>query len=154
MRVKKVIRSIPALIVSGAAAIPAASAADFSRYAQPAAAVLAVEAPFAPVGGPVRVTAYASAKSFLMAPAAKFESAINAEGVAVVDLSNLPIGDYAFVAYYDVDRDGKLKRGRLGRPKEPLIFSNNVRPKLSRPSFAETAVRTAPGAVIVMTLRD
>lgn len=143
--------------LTGLAAIAAAGsamAADHGRYATPDAAVLAVEAPFAPAGGSVRVTVYASAADFLTAPAHKLEGVVNAEGVAVFDLAALTPGDYAFAAYYDADGDGRLKRGRLGRPKEPFVFSNNVRPKLSRPSFDETVVHAGPGEVIVMTLRD
>ncbi|MBY0423492.1 MAG: DUF2141 domain-containing protein [Parvularculaceae bacterium] len=141
-------------VLVAAFATAAADAADYGRYATPEAAVLAVEAPFAPPGGAVRVTVYASAETFLHAPAHKLEGAVGPDGVAVFDLAALAPGDYAFAAYFDADGDGKLKRGRLGRPKEPFVFSNNVRPTLSRPSFDETAVHAGPGEVIVMTLRD
>lgn len=141
-------------IIAALAAAPGADAAQTARYASQTAAVLAVEAPFAPAGGAVRVTVYDSAETFLVKPAAKLEGVVNEEGVAVVDLAALHAGVYAFAAYFDADGDGRLKRGRLGRPKEPFVFSNNIRPRLSRPSFAETSVRAAPGDVIVMTLKN
>lgn len=140
--------------VAAAAFAAPTGAADPARYAASASAVLAVEAPFAPAGGKVRVTAYDSPQKFLMQPAARFEAAVNRDGVAVVDLGALPAGFYSFAAYFDADGDGKLRRGRLGRPKEPFVFSNNVHPRFSRPSFEETAVRAGPGAVIVMTLEN
>ena len=127
-------------VLSLIAAAAAAHAADYGRYATPEAAVLAVEAPFAPPGGAVRVTAYASAATFLNTPAHRFEGVVNADGVAVLDLAALAPGDYAFAAYFDADGDGKLKRGRLGRPREPFVFSNNVRPRLSRPKWIREAI--------------
>ena len=48
-----------------------------------------------------------------------------------------------------------LNRGKvLGRPKEPVAFSNGVVPKLRKPRYDETKVAVAPGSVVVITLKD
>lgn len=136
--------------VAGVAA--AAAKAELSEYARPETVVLAVKAEFAQPGGSVRLTVYDSAENFLEAPLIKHQGTVNEDGVAVIALPNLAAGSYAFAAYYDANRDGKLNRGRIGRPKEPFVFSNDVRPKLRKPKFQETAVRVAPGDVVVLTL--
>jgi len=48
-----------------------------------------------------------------------------------------------------------LNRGKvIGRPKEPLAFSNGVKPKLRKPRFEEAKVDVVPGSVVVLTLDD
>jgi uncharacterized protein (DUF2141 family) len=126
----------------------------FSRYSDADAVVLAVRSDFAPAGGRVRVTVYDGEANFLENAAARLEAAVNEEGVALVTLTDFHPGEYAFVAYYDRNGDGKLNRNVLGRPKEPFIFSNDIRPKLRKPTFAEAKVVVGPGEVVVLTLKD
>ena len=118
--------------------------------------VVAVETAFAvEAGKAVRLTVYDSEENFLETPRAKFEATVNQSGIAVLPLEGLEAGVYAFAAYLDEDGDGKLKRGKiLGRPKEPLAFSNGVKIKIRKPRFDETKVDIAPGDVIVITLDD
>lgn len=118
------------------------------------AVVLAIELAGGDVGGRVGVTVYDSEGAFLEAPAAKHEAHLNKDGVALVRLADLKPGDYAFVAYFDENGDGKLNRSALGKPKEPYIFSKNVKPKLRKPTFDETKVSVAPGEVLVLTLKS
>jgi uncharacterized protein (DUF2141 family) len=100
----------------------------------------------------VRFAAFREA-AFLEEASAKGDAKIGEDGVAVVALKGLPAGEYAFVAYYDRNGDGKLNRGGvLGKPKEPYALSNGVRPKLRRPRFEEAKVAVAPGAVVVLTI--
>ncbi|MBO0934620.1 DUF2141 domain-containing protein [Fibrella aquatilis] len=49
-------------------------------------------------------------------------------------------GEYALAAYHDINSNGKLDTRLLGIPKEPYGFSNNVRPRMSAPSFADCKV--------------
>lgn len=126
----------------------------FSRFSTADAVVLAVRSELAPAGGHVRVAVYDCAATFLESAAAKHEAIVNEEGFALLTLADLRPGDYAFVAYYDRNGDGKLNRNVLGKPKEPYIFSNDVRPKLRKPTFNEAKVQVAPGEVVVLTLKD
>lgn len=58
----------------------------------------------------------------------------NTEKIVIDDL---PKGEYAFILYHDINSDGKMNRKFIGIPKEPFGFSNNVRPKLAKPTFEE-----------------
>lgn len=127
---------------------------DFSRYADPDSVVLAVRADFTAIGGSVRLAVYDDDEAFLERAAVKHEATVDANGVAAMTLHGLEPGAYAFVAYYDENGDGKLNRTAIGAPKEPYAFSNGVKPKLRKPRFDEAKVEVAPGAVVVMTLRD
>ncbi len=126
----------------------------FSKFSTANAVVLAVRSEFAPAGGHVRVAVYDGEATFLESAAAKHDALVNEDGLALLTLADLEPGDYAFVAYYDKNGDGKLNRNVLGKPKEPYIFSNDVRPKLRKPTFDETKVAVARGEVIVLTLKD
>jgi uncharacterized protein (DUF2141 family) len=143
-----------ALLAAGAAASAPAPTAALARLAASDAVVLAVEAAFATPGSAVRLTVYDSPENFLEAPALKDEAFVGEEGLAVLSLRGLAPGDYAFVAYLDENGDRKLNKNAIGKPKEPFIFSNNVKPKLRKPTFAETRVDVANGDVVVMRLDD
>ena len=132
------------------AAIPGALA----RFAVADAVVLAIRSDFPAAGGHVRLTVYDSPATFLESPRTRVEGVVNEEGVALLPLRDLAPGDYSFVAYLDENGDGKLNLNVFGRPKEPFIFSNNIRPKLRKPTFDETKVQVALGEVIELTLKD
>lgn len=126
----------------------------FSKYSTADGVVLAVRSEFAPAGGHVRVAVYEGAANFLETAQSKHDAVIRDDGLALLTISDLEPGDYAFVAYYDENGDGKLNRSVIGKPKEPYVFSNNVRPKLRKPTFDEAKVAVAPGEVVVLTLKN
>ncbi len=49
----------------------------------------------------------------------------------------LPLGTYAVKVFQDLDNDGELDRGALGRPTEPYGFSNDARGRFGPPSWQE-----------------
>ncbi len=51
----------------------------------------------------------------------------------------LPVGNYAFSAYQDVNGNGIFDKNWMGIPKEPYGFSNNARGKFGPPDFAESS---------------
>lgn len=128
----------------------------FMQYADPESAIAAVQTTFdARPGIAVRLAVYDSEEAFLENARAKHEAPIDATGLAILPLKDLEPGTYAFAAYLDENGDGKLNRGKiLGRPKEPVAFSNGIVPKLRKPRFDETKVDIAPGQVVVITLKD
>ena len=131
-------------------------ASAFSKYADPALAVAAVTTQFRALPGQaVRLSIYDSEDGFLEQARAKYQALIDEEGVAVLSLEGLEPGEYAFAAYLDQNGDGVLNRGKiLGRPKEPVAFSNGVKPKLRKPHYDEAKVPVGPGSVVVITLED
>jgi len=150
------IRVFGAAALTGAATAGSAPTYDaYSRFADPQNAVVAIAAGFkAPEGGVVRVAIFENDATFLETPHARFVGSFDEYGVAVIALADITPGDYAFVAYYDANSDGRLNRSAIGKPKEPVAFSNNIRPKMRRPRFEEAKVSVAPGAVIVLALEE
>lgn len=127
----------------------------FAQYSDPDSVVAAVQTTFeAKAGKAVRLSVYDSDDRFLEVAAIKHQGALNESGLALVKFYGLKPGAYAFAAYLDENDDGRLNRGALGIPTEPVAFSNGVVPKLRRPEFEETKVDVAPGSVVVITLQD
>jgi uncharacterized protein (DUF2141 family) len=54
-------------------------------------------------------------------------------------------GNYALFVYHDANSNNDIDTGLLGIPKEGYAFSNNVRPKLSAPSFKSTQFAAGSG---------
>ncbi len=57
---------------------------------------------------------------------------------------SLPPGPYAVAVYHDQNANGKLDKRLFGIPKEPYGLSNNFRPKLSPPKFADCQFEVIP----------
>lgn len=131
----------------------------FNAIADPAQPVLAVQTTFDAPGAIVRVIAYDSAETFLVERAARLSAPLDDTGLAVFALmtasdGQIAPGPAAFVVFVDENNDGRLNRDFLGKPKEPYRFSNNIKPKLSRPSFEDTQVKLEKGQVVVITIHD
>lgn len=52
-------------------------------------------------------------------------------------IKDLPKGDYAISLYHDENSNKVCDRNFLGIPKEGYGFSNNIKPKLSAPSYKD-----------------
>ncbi len=59
----------------------------------------------------------------------------NGRNQVTVSFKNLPAGDYAISLMEDLNNNSKMDMKLKFFPKEPYGFSNNVKPKLSLPSF-------------------
>ena len=57
---------------------------------------------------------------------------------------DLPPGTYAIDGFHDEIGNGKFKTSLIGLPEEGYLFSNNVRPGLSAPSFASASFTVPP----------
>ena len=66
----------------------------------------------------------------------KYKKAVKSSTETII-IDDLPKGEYAFILYHDENGDGKLNRNMFGIPREPFAFSNNVKPKLAKPTFEE-----------------
>lgn len=56
----------------------------------------------------------------------------------------VPPGTYAAAGFHDENGNGKFDQTLIGLPEEGYMFSNNVRPILSTPSFASASVTVPP----------
>lgn len=68
------------------------------------------------------------------------------DGRAIYRIKEVPPGEYALLAYYDENRNGRIDKNFIGIPNEALGFSNNYRPK-GPPSYARAAFTLPDGGV-------
>jgi uncharacterized protein (DUF2141 family) len=69
------------------------------------------------------------------------------EGRMRCEFADLAAGSYAVSAAHDRNANGKTDRNFVGLPVEPWAVSNNVRPTLRAPRFAESAFTLAADEV-------
>jgi|SaaInl59LU_5_DNA_1037362.scaffolds.fasta_scaffold15797_2 uncharacterized protein (DUF2141 family) len=55
----------------------------------------------------------------------------------------IPNGTYAIASYQDVNENQKLDKTFVGYPKEPFGFSNNFKPRFSKPAFEDCSFRVS-----------
>jgi uncharacterized protein (DUF2141 family) len=75
-----------------------------------------------------------------------------AEGL-VAHFKDLPPGEYAAVAFQDVNGNRILDKNFLGIPKEPYGFSNGARGSVGPPKFAAAAVTLNPDGTTKIVLK-
>jgi uncharacterized protein (DUF2141 family) len=81
------------------------------------------------------------------------QRAQSTDGVWRCTFPNLPAGTYAVSAAHDANGNGKPDKNFVGIPTEPWAVSNNVRPTLRPPKFAEAAFTLTADEVKNITLR-
>ena len=63
------------------------------------------------------------------------------KGTVSHTFKDLEAGTYAIVVYHDENHNKICDKNFFGIPTEAYAFSNNMRPKLSAPSFEECAIK-------------
>lgn len=54
---------------------------------------------------------------------------------AVITITNIEKGTYAYSLFHDVNDNGKMDKNFLGIPKEPYGFSNDLKGRMGPPAF-------------------
>ena len=67
-------------------------------------------------------------------------------------LQDLIKGDYAIAIYHDINSDKKCNLNFMGIPIEPYGFSNNFKPRLSKPSFNNCKIKVDKDSAIMIKL--
>ena len=65
---------------------------------------------------------------------------------------DLPAGNYAVSAYHDENANHKCDRNMVGIPKEKIAFSQDVKPRLSVPSFEKTKFSIRKDTTVMIRL--
>lgn len=63
------------------------------------------------------------------------------EGELVRTELQLPMGEYAVLAFHDEDGDGELDTNFIGIPSEPIAVSNNAPAKFGPPAYADAVFK-------------
>jgi uncharacterized protein (DUF2141 family) len=88
--------------------------------------------------GDIRVALYNKADGFLGDKAYRNSNTkIAADLSAFLTFSKLPEGEYAIVAYQDVNGNERLDSNFIGMPIEPTFISNNARGSFGPPTFED-----------------
>lgn len=92
--------------------------------------------------GTVGCALYASPDGFLDSARAVALEAVPADPAGVVcRFDGLADGIYAVAVHHDENGNGEVDTNRVGIPQEPWGVTNNVRPRMSAPSFEDAALR-------------
>ncbi|WP_396593056.1 DUF2141 domain-containing protein [Brevundimonas sp. R86498] len=94
-------------------------------------------------GGPVLVQLCSEAEGLMRC--ARTATVQARDGVAVARFENVPAGRWGVAAFQDVNSDGRLGFGMMGRPNEPWGYSRNAPAVMGPPAFRDAAV-TLPAA--------
>lgn len=105
------------------------------------------------VKGNIRIGIFNTSENFLKQGSTFKSYVIAVEGrTETIIINDLPKGEYAFMLYHDKNSDAKLNQNFFGVPKEPFAFSNNVRPKLSKPTFEDCKFLLAKDKILQVNL--
>jgi uncharacterized protein (DUF2141 family) len=107
-----------------------------------------------PGRGQIYVAVYDRPESFPTAGQQRTGQILPAtEQSLIVHFKDLPPGEYAAVAFQDVNGNGKLDKNFLGIPKEPYGFSHGARGSAGAPKFSAAAVTLNPDGTTTIVLQ-
>ena len=105
--------------------------------------------------GIVEIGLFNDQKSFLIkGKEYKTSSKVVTDDSVVFILTDLPKADYAVSIYHDINSDKECNMNFLGIPKEPYGFSQNFKPKFSKPTFDDCKIELKQNQSIVIKLLD
>ena len=94
--------------------------------------------------GEIRLAVYASPREWPDNAASGRDQSQPARPGSITFTFDLPPGTYAINGFHDEIGNGKFKKSLIGLPEEGYLFSNNVRPFLSAPSFNSASFTVPP----------
>lgn len=97
------------------------------------------------VKGQVQLGLFASANGFPDKAKPAQARIVKVDAKTVQAVFDVEPGDYALAIFHDVNGNGKIDTKLFGIPTEPYGFSNNIRPRMSAPSFADCKVAVGEG---------
>lgn len=87
--------------------------------------------------GVIQLAVYASENDFRKNPVRSLRQEISATGQIRVVIANLPAGDYAVMAYHDLNGNDDLDTNLLGIPSEPWGASLGDKTVFGAPAWAD-----------------
>ena len=99
--------------------------------------------------GDIRLAVYASPQEWPDHSTRDHDRVQPAKPGSVTFKFDLTPGTYAINGFHDEDANGKFKTSLIGLPEEGYLFSNDVRPVLSTPSFKSASFTLPPEGVAI-----
>ncbi len=99
------------------------------------------------IKGKLSVTLYNSADGFPEDTEKSFawRSVEISDDEMSIYFNDIPKGKYAFAVLHDENEDGEMDKNLIGIPKEGFAFSENYKPKISKPSFNDAMFEVKEG---------
>jgi uncharacterized protein (DUF2141 family) len=87
----------------------------------------------------IRVAFYASEEGFTKPEYIKYskEEKAGSSNIYTMTFNQVPYGTYAVAVFQDLNSDKKIDVNAVGYPTEPFAFSNNIKPRFSRPKYQD-----------------
>ena len=105
--------------------------------------------------GTVEIALFNDAKSFIVkGKEYKTNSKVVTNDSIVFVFKDLTKDNYAVSIYHDINSDKECNLNFIGIPKEPYGFSNNFKPKLSKPTFNDCKFDLNESKSITIKLLD
>lgn len=104
----------------------------------------------------VRINFYNAPEKFLKEGQHALHLVVKPEGKTEFTLPvELAPGEWAVALTQDMNGNEKMDKNFLGIPTEPYAFSNNIRPRVSAPTFQECKFTVSgPGKVVRIALKE
>jgi uncharacterized protein (DUF2141 family) len=103
--------------------------------------------------GLIELGLYNSAEQFPNVGEAYLMKRIKPTGkVLTYKFKHIKSGNYAFCIYHDQNGDEKCNKNLIGVPIEPYAFSNNFRPRFSKPKFLDCSFFIKEGKTITINM--
>jgi uncharacterized protein (DUF2141 family) len=126
---------------------------SIGSLAQTGKVILQIENVRTGKGGEVAAAAFDS-KNFLKTGKELWSTSKEVSAAKMVFVfENISPGEYAFVAYQDIDRNKIMKTNFIGYPKEPWGISNNPRILFGPPSFGESKIKVNANATTTVNIK-
>jgi uncharacterized protein (DUF2141 family) len=75
------------------------------------------------------------------------------DGLAKIEIPELPPGTYAVAVFHDANGNGKLDTNFLGIPKEPTGASRDPKPRMGPPKFTDCSFDLKSNTSITINLQ-
>lgn len=104
------------------------------------------------VKGMLMIGIYNSEDSHMLYAFKGFDTPVTAKTM-VVELKNIPDGDYSIAVFQDMNKNRFLDKNFIGKPTERCGFSNNAHGFMSPPSWKKAKVRIEKNKTIRITIK-
>jgi uncharacterized protein (DUF2141 family) len=88
-------------------------------------------------GAPILIKIWTNANYMKGKPFKELTVRTGIENYIIFDLNDLNAGEYGISLFQDVNKNGKLDKSLIGKPLEPIGFSNNAAATFGPPKYNE-----------------
>jgi uncharacterized protein (DUF2141 family) len=88
-------------------------------------------------GAPILIKIWTNANYMKGKPFKELTVRTGIENYIIIDVNDLNAGEYGISLFQDMNKNGKLDKSWVGKPTEPIGFSNNAAANFGPPKYDE-----------------